>query len=180
MSKTKQTQAVAAIPDAQPETRPERAKRLQAPKRPNAKYLAPIIVGLATEYQLTDQGYALVADMARGGHSQASIAAKLGCHSATLTEIKKRDPKLQEALARGYGALEDEVVSTLVQHMRDGNVSATIFLAKGKLGFREVGPADPSQHQHAVNINIQVPPALSPEQVEALLGRPVPKVIEHE
>lgn len=119
--------------------------------------------------------------MARGGHSQASIAARLGCHSATLTEIKKRDAKLQEALARGQGALEDEVVSTLVQHMRDGNVSAAIFLAKGKLGMREVGPTDPNQvPTTAIQVNIQVPPALSPQQVEALLGRPVPvPTLEH-
>lgn len=175
MSDTKQSQALATASGAQPETRPERTKRLQAPKRPNDKYLAPVIVGQATEYQLTDAGYALVADMARGGHSQASIAARLGCHSATLTEIKKRDAKLQEALARGQGALEDEVVSTLLQHMRDGNVSAAIFLAKGKLGFREVGPTDPNMPTTAIQVNIQAPPALSTEQVAALLGRPVPE-----
>ncbi len=54
MSDTKQSQALATASGAQPETRPERTKRLQAPKRPNDKYLAPVIVGQATEYQLTD------------------------------------------------------------------------------------------------------------------------------
>lgn len=167
------------LPVPEPRT-VRRAARLQSPKRPNSKFLAPIIVGTATEYRLTDAGYALVAAMAAGGHSQASIAARLGCHSVTFTEIKKRDDKLQEALARGHGVLEDEVVTKLVEHMRNDNVSAAIFLAKGKLGFREVGPADSSQHAAAVNINIQVPPALSPDQVAALLGRPIPTVIDHE
>lgn len=153
---------------------PVRPKRFQAPKRPNAKFVEAAIEGAATVYRLTDLGYSVVAQMAAGGHSQASIAARLGMHQATLSTIKQRDPRLQEALARGYGSLEDEVVSTLVQHMRDGNVSAAIFLAKGKLGMREVGPTDPNTPTTAVQVNISVPPALSADQVASLLGRPVP------
>lgn len=163
---------------------PVRPAKTRSPaKRPNAKYVTLTAASNdgGVKYWLTPEGYRKVADMAAGGFSQAGIAQALGVHPSTLSAWKAHDELLREAFNVGHGALETEVVSTLVQHMREGSTTAAIFLAKGKLHFREVGPADPHAQQGPV-VNIVVPPALSVEDARALLSaaRGEPKVIDHE
>lgn len=162
------TQAPATVPA------PVR-KQIQRPKKPNARYVEVMMKpegGVC--YFLRPEGYNIVAQMIAGGQSEASVAAVLGMNPSTLTEMKKRDEVLRDAMSRGRGALEDEVVGKLVEHMRNDNVAAAIFLAKGKLGFREVGPTDPNAPQTAIQVNISVPPALDASQVQQLIGHTIP------
>lgn len=162
------TQAPATVPA------PVR-KRIQRPKKPNSRLVdtVPNPAG-GVCYLLKPEGYAVVSRMIADGNSEATVAATLGMHATTLSNMKKTDELLREALARGRGALEDEVVGKLVQHMRDDSVAAAIFLAKGKLGFREVGPSDPNAPTTAIQVNISVPPALDAAQVQQLIGHAIP------
>ena len=153
-----------------------RVARVQSPKKPNARLVAVSNNDAGgVRYSLLPEGYRVVAEMIAGGHSEASVAATLGMHATTLSNMKKQDEALREAMARGRGILEDEVVTSIVQHMREGSVAAAIFLAKGKVGLREVGPSDPNAPTTAIQVNISVPPALDASQVATLLGHAIPE-----
>lgn len=134
-----------------------------------------VVDGSKVSYRLNEAGYRKVADMAASGHSQASIAAALGCSYSWMSEHKKTDEALMESYTRGKGVLEDNLVAELYrQAMDDHSTSAAIFLCKGVLGMREVGPTDPNAPNTAIQVNISVPAPLDASQVEAVLGRPIP------
>lgn len=108
-------------------------------------------------YEVNAAGIALVEKMARDGHDVVTLAAQLGIHHVTFADIRKRQPEVGEAWARGRASLGDEINDILLKQARKGNMTAAIFLAKGRLGWREVGPTDPNAQQSNINITINAP-----------------------
>lgn len=91
-------------------------------------------------YEITEAGLELIRTMAAGGHTNATIAAALRIKRHTLVELRRRDERVQEALERGRGELEDLVVHRLLEIGRSnaaGNVTALIWLSKNRLGWRD-------------------------------------------
>ncbi|MEO0882906.1 MAG: hypothetical protein AAFY34_09235 [Pseudomonadota bacterium] len=89
--------------------------------------------------RLGRRGIARVEQMAADGMSLTSIAKALKMHRGTLTEIRRRQPEVAEALERGYSAMEDELVDLLMTRARDlnnkGGTTAAIFLLKARRGY---------------------------------------------
>jgi hypothetical protein len=84
------------------------------------------------------KGLALLEEMAAKGMSQTSMAKALRIGRNTLTEIKKRQPEVEEAIERGYSRMEDELVDRLYRiGMSDSKaaVTANIFLLKARRGY---------------------------------------------
>lgn len=84
------------------------------------------------------KGLALLEEMAAKGMSQTSMAKALRMHRNTLTEIKKRQPEVDEAIERGYSQMEDVLVDrlmTLSLGESKAAVTAMIFLLKTRRGY---------------------------------------------
>jgi hypothetical protein len=89
------------------------------------------------------KGLALLEQMAADGNSQTSMAKTLRMDRSTLTEIKKRQPEVEEAIERGYSQMEDELVGGLMTRVRrgildpkdKGAITAAIFLLKTRRGY---------------------------------------------
>lgn len=138
-------------------------------RRFNPKYVLaePNPTG-SLRYTIKPAGIEAVTRMAREGHDVVSIAATLGISPDTFKLICKRQPEVQEALDEGRASLGDEITDILLTKARKGETAAAIFLAKGRLHWREVGPVDPNQ-QAGPTINITIPPAMSPEQFAQMI-----------
>jgi hypothetical protein len=84
------------------------------------------------------KGLALLEDMAAKGMSQTSMAKALRIGRNTLTEIKKRQPEVEEAIERGYSQMEDVLVDRLYATAMGESkaaVTAAIFLLKTRRGY---------------------------------------------
>ena len=84
------------------------------------------------------KGLVLLEEMAAKGMSQTSMAKVLRMHRNTLTEIKKRQPEVEEAIERGYSQMEDVLVNRLyTTALGDGKAAVTsaIFLLKTRRGY---------------------------------------------
>lgn len=84
------------------------------------------------------KGLALLEEMAAKGVSQTSMAKALRMHRNTLTEIKKRQPEVEEAIERGYSRMEDALVDRLFATALGESkaaVTAAIFLLKTRRGY---------------------------------------------
>lgn len=111
-------------------------------------------------------GLKKIETMAANGHPAPDIAASLGCSGEALRMARKRQPEVAEAFERGHAALETELTHILLGHARDGNVTAAIFLAKARLGWRDQGPS-PEGGGQRVNVQINMPSAKDPESWRA-------------
>ncbi|SDN90645.1 hypothetical protein SAMN05216196_102504 [Lutimaribacter pacificus] len=116
---------------------------------------------------VTAPGREFAEKMLANGCSRETVAATLGLSSSALKTAADNDPLLAEAMARGDGALETELVGHLLQHAREGNVTAAIFLLKAKRGFRDSTPVEPKDAQP--NITINLPGAASPEDYRRMI-----------
>lgn len=89
--------------------------------------------------RIGERGLAVVEQMARNGCALTTIAKRLRMHRDTLAEIRRRQPEVEEALERGYSAMEDELVDILMSRARDpshkAGVTAAIFLLKARRGY---------------------------------------------
>jgi transcriptional regulator with XRE-family HTH domain len=84
------------------------------------------------------KGLALLEEMAAKGMSQTSMAKALRIGRNTLTEIKKRQPEVEEAIERGYSQMEDVLVDRLYATAMGESkaaVTAAIFLLKTRRGY---------------------------------------------
>lgn len=141
------------------------------PKRADSRYVIRTPVqsnGSGQQrFDLNERGIAKLEELTREGLDIASIAKGLGVNRRTLLEMRKRQPEVEEAFIRGQAALGDEISSILMQHAREGNVVAAIFLAKARLGWRDQGPTDPNAQQ--VQVNITMPATLSDEAFRRMI-----------
>ena len=125
--------------------------------------------GTSARTDLTEAGIKVCQRMNRSGHPLAAIAATLGISLAAFNSARKRQPKLEEALAIGLGELEHELVNILLESARKGNFIPAIFLLKTKCKFVEQKTAEPQE----VNVRIQIPPPMSDAEFQKLITPPV-------
>lgn len=123
--------------------------------------------GPGRPYSVTGSGRDVTEKMLANGCSRATVAATLGISETTLADAAVRDPELATAIERGDGALETELVGHLLQHARDGNVTAAIFLLKAKRHFRDSTPVEPKTDRP--NITINLPAAASPDEYASMI-----------
>lgn len=139
--------------------RPARSEPNQARKFDPRYVLAAFTdTGALTYTGLTPAGLRLVTKYAREGHNVDSCARALGIGRSTFADLRKRAADVADAWASGRAILDDEINDTLLKHMREGSLPAAIFYAKGRLHWRETGPADPTAQQGStVNITLNAP-----------------------
>lgn len=123
------------------------------PKKGRKKAPAALVVRDASGIAVQPPALDIITNMSRLGHPVTSIAAALGISRETLNQCRKRQPEVEEAFAAGLGGLEHELVHTLLEAARKGQVAAAMFLLKCRHGYRETGQAD-SAPKVAVQINL--------------------------
>lgn len=120
---------------------------------PTGKIALPTTRGRDGMVTVHARGLEIIRTMARGGHPVTSIAAALGMSARVMRECRKRQPEVEEAFAEGLGGLEHELVHSLLEAARKGQVAAAMFLLKCRHGYRETGQTD-SAPKVAVQINL--------------------------
>lgn len=148
-----------ARPDAAVQARPEEAS--PGDEAPAAQVM--VRRGTDGAVTVTDAGLAQVTKLAADGVSEATIANVLGVSRKTLARLLRDDgdERVIDAYYTGKARLADECISTLMTHVRGGNVTACIFACKSLLGLRDQGPATNPVAGNAVQVNITIPPAMS-------------------
>ncbi len=111
-------------------------------------------------------GLDIITTMARNGHPVTSIAAALGMSARVMRECRKRQPEVEEAFAVGLGGLEHELVHSLLEAARKGQVAAAMFLLKCRHGYRETGQADSAP---TVAVQINLPAAMEAKAYTAMI-----------
>jgi hypothetical protein len=106
------------------------------------------------------------------GSPEILIAHGLGMHEATWHRMKKRDPRIAEALALGKAKQEAFYHGNLIR-MAANNVVANIFPLKAKHGWRENDPP-PAETSR---ITIVLPATLTDEQYQKTLEREQPALV---
>lgn len=146
------------------------AKRRRTPNR--AYVRSEIAATGAQTYALRDEGYKLCEVMSAEGNDLATIARALGIDRHTFAELRKRDPRAQEAVEYGRALLSDEITDLLLSQARSGVVASTIFLARSRAGFvNEGGTIEGMPQPKIVNntqINISLVEPLTPEQFKQI------------
>lgn len=104
-----------------------------------------------TRWEVTPKGLAIIEELAGRGVHLATIARVLGMHRATLNEVRKRDPEVDEAYQRGLAREHDVLVGNLRQAADEGNIVASIYLLKAKHALYD----QPSPHS-ATNVQVNV------------------------
>lgn len=125
---------------------------------------------------VTERGLGAIEAAAMAGASTSAIAALLGCSRTTLRELRGRQPEVDEALARGQAAEEQELVSLLRQQAREGYSPAAMFLLKTRHHYRETTPVAPPDRP-TTNILVLPAPLTDEEWAAMQSGR---RVIEGE
>ena len=121
---------------------------------------------------VTDAGRDLIIADRSNGVAQAVVAGRLGMSGRTFRDVLDRCEATRAAYDEGTGLMETELVSLLMAQARDGNLSAQIFALKALAGKREVGPApDAPAQANQPNITIQIPPALSAADLQAMTSQ---------
>ncbi len=135
-------------------------KLIQREKRKSGTSGPPAVV-------VTDDGLSVIERMAANGNADATIAKALGINRKTLSQIRDRDERVDEAMQTGRAQLADELTDILLTHAREGNVTAAIYLSKARLGWRDQGPAP--QATAATQVNIHIPAAMSDADFQKMI-----------
>lgn len=90
-----------------------------------------------TYWKVTPRGLRMVEELAGRGCHLTTIARVLGMDVATLREVRRRDPEVDEAYQRGLAREHDALVGNLRALADGGNVVANLFLLKARHGYRE-------------------------------------------
>ncbi len=117
---------------------------------------------------ITKDGREQVRAWRSNGVAQADIANQLGISPRSFRDLLDRDDDLKDAYSVGTDQMESELVGLLMSQAREGNLSAQIFALKALCRKREVGEAPGSKAQSAPAVNITIPAALSPSDLQAL------------
>jgi len=122
---------------------------------------------------VTPAGLARIETLAANGASLQTMAKELGISRPTWRRLRSEDATVKEAIDRGMGTLETELVDRLLTISRKGGrngMVASMFMLKAKFGWSE-GTLPPSVQVNAQQVAIQMPAALSKEQFDELLER---------
>ncbi len=113
---------------------------------------------------------ARVEALAADGFSVLGIAKRLGTSADTFRRWLEETPALQNALDNGRENERYALHNMLYrQAMEKGNTIAAMFLLKARHGYRE---GDQSETGNKVQINFQMPGALSMEEFRLLRQAP--------
>jgi len=124
--------------------------------------------GGAPVVSITDEGLAAIETMASNGNSNLTIARALGVHPGVFRDLRDDDDgRVSAALDTGRARLADELTDLLLKKARAGNVTCMIFLAKARLGWRDIGPTSPGTN--ATQVNIHIPPAMTASEFQKLV-----------
>lgn len=158
--RTRQTRTSRSRDGKRVDNTPDSADKKGALKLPPSTDLAKRGRGdTRGSYEITTAGLEAIQLLAADGHPQVSIARVLGMDRATFRSLRKRDPRVDEAVAAGFAANEVELVNLLMSAARAGDVTAMIFQVKARHGWREGTERNP---QGVVNnIVIALPGAKS-------------------
>ena len=125
--------------------------------------------GLTTT--LRPAAYAVNRKMAGNGRTLAAIAATLGLTPRTFRAIRDKDPEAEQALEVGVADLDGEVTDIILTQARNGSIVAAIFFAKARLGWVEGQPAPMGVNVKNMQVNITIPPPMSPEEAQTLIAK---------
>jgi hypothetical protein len=114
--------------------------------------------GIKTFVEVTPAGLEVVERLAAEGIPMLGIAARLGIERSTLQEVRKRQPEVEEAVARGRASNEAELTSLLMDKCRSAaserdQLLAIFFALKVMHGYRDAGPLEGAA---SVTINQQI------------------------
>ena len=90
-----------------------------------------------THWEVTPKGLAIIEELAGRGCHLTTIAQVLGMHVATLREVRKRDPEVDDAYHAGLAREHDALVDNLRTAADAGNIVANIFLLKSRHSYVE-------------------------------------------
>ncbi len=99
---------------------------------------------------ITEAGLGVIERMRAKGHTLEAMAAALGLSRRTLLDIRGRDERVQAALARGHAALEDLLLSELLERAKRSDM-LLMFALNNLLGMKANEPRDGT----AAQVNIQ-------------------------
>ena len=128
-----------------------------------------------SQYNITQAGLNRLKEASELGLGLGQMARLLGIAPGTFRELRKRDERVNDSIAEGREELSQEIQSRLVEAMRDGNITAMIFLGKARCGWVEGAPPPGTTINNTVNINI--PAAMSDEEFDRFVNA---KEIDHE
>lgn len=114
-----------------------------------------------TFWEVTPRGLAIIEELVGRGCHLATVARVLGMHGATLREVRRRDPAVEEAYQRGLAREHDVLVGGLRAAANEGNIAAAIYLLKCRHGMWD----QPTPASVQVNVDtsgvLVVPPKMS-------------------
>lgn len=135
--------------------RPRRAKQPAVfPVKNISMQLASRVGSADGPVTIHGPGCQLIEHLLRNGHPMAVAAQRVGLGVRELKAVAKRLPEVDQAITAGLGALEAELVHTLLEAAREGNTKAAEFLLKTRFAYRENGAGDSSLPSVAVQINL--------------------------
>ena len=126
-------------------------------------------LGIHPQKTLTKDAYALIIKLASLDKAETTMAHAVGISNPCWQAMKKRDPKLIEAIEYGRGLARDTYIAALQRHGKKVFIPY-IFLLKGLHGVTE--GAAPESSQPRITINI-------PGSARLVDYEP-PKLIEHD
>lgn len=118
-------------------------------------------------YTVTDAGLAAIERMAAEGNADGVIAKALSVNVKALRRLRDEDERVADAYEYGKARLATELTDILLNHAREGNVTAAIYLSKARLGWRDQGPAPHAGN--AVQVNIHMPAPMSDEEFKRMV-----------
>ncbi len=114
--------------------------------------------GGGNQIDITEAGLDQIRRDRRNGLTLESIARRLGTTRAALARLRQRDPRIDEALAVGHSAAEEELVDIITRKARTAesdrdSLIAAMFLLKSRHGYRDTGPLDGAAGATNIQIN---------------------------
>jgi hypothetical protein len=106
---------------------------------------------------------ALIEALREADGNMAQVARRFGCHRGAVWQHVDKDPELRELTDELTETFIDEAESQLYNHIRAGNVVATIFFLKTKARHR------------GYSERLELIP-LTTQQIEVELGRPTNEI----
>ena len=118
---------------------------------------------------LPANGLDVIRSLASNGVNEVAIAAALGLDFRTWRRIREEDPETKAAWQEARALEENRLAGKLFEEAMTGNVTAAIFLLKGRHGWRDIGPAE-GDGGVKVGVQINLPGSLKPEDYAKLVS----------
>lgn len=118
----------------------------------------PMRKGPQESWQLTDDEIAFIEEKTQKGMREDTIARLLGMHSSTFSALKKKDPRIDDAIKKGSAHIEEMAVGNLYFWMSDRDhkncLTATIFYLKTRCGYKETSEVVHTEKPTKLNYSV--------------------------